>query len=45
MKTKLGAFVGKFCWHEEWVIKKVATAMQTAINTYEKEHTQTSEDI
>jgi hypothetical protein len=36
VKTKIGTYAGKFCWHEEWIILKVAKAMQAEILAYEK---------
>ena len=36
MKTKLTAYTGKFCWHEEWAIARLAKEVQEEITQLEK---------
>lgn len=36
MKTKVNTFVGKTCWHEEWVIGEVVGTIQRDIAAREQ---------
>ena len=33
----MGVYAGQFCWHEEWAVKKVTTAIQNEISFVETE--------
>lgn len=34
-KTKVAAYTGDFCWHEEWCIKKLLSSLQNLKATTE----------
>jgi hypothetical protein len=36
MKTKLGTYLGKACWHEEFVVKQLAQAIEKQIKLQEQ---------
>jgi hypothetical protein len=40
LKTQVGVYAGKFCWHEEWLIAKLHTKLQQEIARCEKEKLQ-----
>jgi len=33
----MGVYAGKFCWHEEWAVSKLARVIQAEIDKVEKE--------